>query len=155
MAPATLLQKLYKTQEDDAEAFSEKELTDTAIEYTIAGSDTTSTTLTYLVWAVCRHPKVRKQLVAEVAALPEDFTQADLKSLHFMSLVIWETLRLFAAAPTSLPRVVPPGGAGIDGHWLPGGTIVSTTAYVLHRDPAVFVNPDKFDPWRWEKPHQR
>lgn len=149
----TLFQKMYNANNaDGGETLTNKELVDDASVYIIAGSDTTSITLTYLVWAVCRRPELQKALVAEIAALPEGYTQQDLKDMHLMNLVIQETLRLYSAAPNALPRVVPPEGVDIDGHWVPGGTVVSTTAYALHRDASVFPNPEKFDPWRWEKP---
>ncbi|KAH7016446.1 cytochrome protein [Microdochium trichocladiopsis] len=148
----TLFQKMYKANDENGETLTAKELVDDAGIFIIAGSDTSSTTLTFLVWAVCRHPEIQKALVEEVAALPEGYTQQDLKDLKFLNLVIQETLRLYAAAPSALPRVVPPSGAEIDGYWLPGGGVVNTTTYALHRDEKVFPDPDKFNPWRWKNP---
>lgn len=85
-------------------------------------------------------------------ALPADFDDSMLKPLPYLNQVIDETLRLFAAAPSGLPRVVPPGGAELAGHWLPGGSTVTTQAYTLHRDPVVFPRPEVYDPSRWSSP---
>ena len=68
--------------------------------------------------------------------------------------VIEETLRLYPAVPSGLPRVVPPEGATFRGVWLPGGTTVLTQAYSLHRDPVAFPDAETFDPSRWEHPTQ-
>lgn len=111
--------------------------------YIVAGSDTTALTLTYLVWAVCHDINIRDKLVAEVTSLPDGFTDDDTRGLSFLNQVIDETLRLFPAAPGSLPRAVPAGGADLVGHYVPAGTTVSTQAYSLHRDPSVFPDPHK------------
>lgn len=106
-----------------------------------AGTDTTATSLTYLVWAVLSNPSLRQQLEDEVEQLEAPYTET-LESLPFLSAVIRETLRLYGAAPDPLPRYVPPEGASFGGHFLPPSTTVATQAWTLHRNPAVFENPE-------------
>ncbi len=149
---ATLFSRFYRAV--DSAALSMNEITNNARTYIVAGSDTTSNTLTYLVWAVCRDPAVKRLLLAELAALPDTFVDADLKRLPYLSYVVEETLRLHSAAPAGLPRVVPEGGASFGKYWLPANTIVTTQAYTLHRNPVAFPNPDKFNPSRWENTTQ-
>jgi cytochrome P450 len=153
-AKPTLFSKLYQASEDDQ--LSLQETRDNAMAYLVAGSDTTSNSLTYLVWAVCRHPHVKAALLQELAAsLPSDddgFGDRELKQLPYLNAVIDETLRIYGAAASALPRVVPPGGASLAGYWLEGGTTVSSQAYSLHRDPVTFPRPEVFDPSRWEAP---
>ncbi|KAL3419452.1 cytochrome P450 [Phlyctema vagabunda] len=122
----------------------------------VAGSDTTAITLTYLIWALLRpcHRHLKKRLQDEINSLPEDFTSIQAKELPFLSAVIQESLRLFGAAPGSLPRVVPQDGRTLNGYPLPGGTVVSTAAYTLHRNANIFRDPLKFDPERWFAPSQ-
>jgi cytochrome P450 len=134
------------------EGMSDAEINSEAQALIIGGSDTTANTLTYLVWSVCRDIQIKRMLAAELAQLPEDFGDQDLRSLPYLNQVIAETLRLYAAAPSALPRSVPRGGAKLAGYWIPAGVTVSTQAYGLHRDPAVFSQPEKFDPARWERP---
>jgi cytochrome P450 len=45
--------------------------------------------------------------------------------------------------------VVPDSGASFDNHFLPSGTIVGMSSWMMHRDPEVFPDPMKFDPERW------
>jgi len=108
-----------------------------------AGSGTTANTMTYLIWNVLNRPSLRKALEDEVAPLSDDFTDADLEELPLLNATIQETLRLFCAVPGSLPRVSPPGGATIGGHYIPEGTTCSTQAYTLHRDPESWFQPDE------------
>ncbi|XXG96360.1 hypothetical protein Hte_002642 [Hypoxylon texense] len=151
-AKPTLLSKLYRATEKDTDTLDFVELREDAMSYIAAGSDTTTNTLTYLLWTVCRHPAVKAKLLAELRTLPGDFGDQDVRGLAYLDRVIQETLRLYAAAPSGLPRVVPPGGATLVGQFIPGGYTVSAQAYSMHRNPAVYPDPLKFDPERWAKP---
>ncbi|KAH8900670.1 cytochrome P450 [Thozetella sp. PMI_491] len=115
----------------------------------VAGSDTTAVTLTYLVWAVLKDPELHAQLAEEVAKLSPALESEELQNAPLLNSVIHETLRLYGAAPGSLPRVVPGDGADLGGHFLPGGTVVSTQAFTLHRDPDIFPDPLRFDGYRF------
>lgn len=128
--------------------------TDVAIEATalvVAGSDTTAISLTYLVWAVLSRPDIQDALQKELACLPDSYVDQDLEDLPLLNAVIDETLRLYGAAPGGLPRNVPAEGADIAGYYMPGGTIVTTQAYTIHRDDRLFENALQFDPYRWFK----
>ncbi|TQV92709.1 Cytochrome P450 [Cordyceps javanica] len=149
-AKDTLFSKVFKAKDDDT--LTEEEVTVNAQTYIVAGSDTTSNTLTYLTWAVARRPDVRARLAAEVAALPDDFSEADTRGLRYLEQVVAETMRLHAAAPCSLARVVPPEGVSLSGFYIEGGTTVGCQGYTLHRDADIFPEPDEFKPERWENP---
>lgn len=148
-AKPTFLSKFSDSKDQDI--ISDKEYVDEAGFFIIAGTDTTAVTLTYLVWAVAKHQKIQQALCEEVAELPTDFGNSELKELDLLNRIIDETLRLYGAAPGALPRTIPPAGLESDGIFIPGGLTVSTQAFTLHRDPSVFKNPDIFDPCRWEK----
>ena len=136
----TLFTKLFNAGEGGLTDF---EIRLEAGGYITAGSDTTAITLTYLVYAVCRHKEVQEKLVAELAHLPERFADQDVRDLPYLDQVINETLRLYPAVPGALPRAVPREGANLAGYHFPGGVTVSTQAYSLHRDPSVFPDPER------------
>ncbi|KAJ0319110.1 hypothetical protein COL5a_010324 [Colletotrichum fioriniae] len=115
----------------------------------IGGSDTTSITLAYLVWAVVRRPDLRIKLEDEVTALNPSFDDDVLEKLSLLNAVIDETLRLYGAVPGQLSRSVPASGATLGGYFVPGGTTVETQAYTLHRNPAVWPDPLRFDETRF------
>ncbi|KAI0469972.1 cytochrome P450 [Xylariaceae sp. FL0804] len=150
-----LFTKIMKGETDGEETMSAKEIVNDAELMIIAGSDTTSTTLTYLTWAACRHPEIRSKLVKEVQGLRDDFTDDDLRALPYMNQCILEALRRYPVAPAALPRDVPKEGALIKGHWLPGGSVVTTHNWCLHMDEEAFPDPEVFDPSRWETPTKR
>ncbi|EAU34328.1 predicted protein [Aspergillus terreus NIH2624] len=138
--PPTLFMKLYNAGKD---GLSTTEIRNEARTYIVAGSDTTAISLTYLVYAVCRDERVHARLVDEVAALPENFDDRMMRELPYLNWVINEALRLYTAVPFGLPRTVPAEGAEFLGYRLPGGVIVSTQSYSLHRDGEIFPEPDR------------
>lgn len=161
--PPTLFRKLFALAGDNNEkqganplgekqTLSDAEISNEGRGYIIAGSDTTSITLTYLIWTVCRRPDIRSKLLEELRGLPEGWNDQHLRDLPYLGRVITETLRLYSAAPFALPRVVPPGGAELAGWHFPEGGIVCTQAYSMHRIPGVFQRAGEFDPDRWEDP---
>lgn len=149
-AQHTLFTNVYKAKE--ADNLTSEEVKWTAMSYMIAGTDTTANTLTYLIWSVCKHPAVKTELVRELQSLPKGYADGDLKQLKYLDYVISETLRLYSAAPSGLPRVVPQGGADLVNHWLPAGTVVCAQAYSMHRDSDIFPDPGEFRPERWCEP---
>lgn len=108
-----------------------------------AGGGTTSVTLTYLVWAVLSDPRIQNRLQDEVAKLSNDFSDQDTQALPYLNAVIEETLRLYGPIPGSLSRVIPEGGSQVSGHYLPAGTIVGTQSYSMHRQPEIYLDPER------------
>ncbi|TQS33311.1 hypothetical protein Golomagni_06349, partial [Golovinomyces magnicellulatus] len=144
----TLFTNVFKAE--DNETLSMTEIRANSISYLIAGSDTTANTLTYLVWNVCQRPDIKKRLVDELKTLPDDFTEADLRDLKYLTHVIDEALRLHGAVQNAMPRAVPEGGASFLGHYLDQGTTVSCQGYSMHRIETVYPDAEEFDPSRWE-----
>ena len=133
---------------------SEAEINREAGNLIVAGSDTTAVTLTYLVWAVLKNPSIKARLIDEVNTLRANFSSSEAEALPYLSLVIKETLRLYGAAPGSLPRTVPAGGRTLGAYFVPEGTTVSTQAFTLHRDPLIYEDPLEFRPERWAQTTQ-
>ncbi|KAF2238297.1 cytochrome P450 [Viridothelium virens] len=148
---ANLFATMIANAEKDDEQLDDYDVRIEAANLIIAGSDTTANTLTYLIWAVLQRPALQKALEDEVDKLPADFRDADVEKLPLLGAVIEETLRLYGAAPSTLPRTVPRGGTslGDSKYFLPEGTTVGCQSYTLHRDPRLFPDPEKFDHTRW------
>lgn len=128
-----------------------EELVEEAMTYMFAGSGTTSSTLTYLLYAIARPENlgIQQRLRDEISRLPEGDTH-ELRSNPYVTAVIKETFRLYPTIISTLARVlsdpllVEPHGLS-----LPAGTVVGMTNYLHHRDPHVFPDPDRFVPERW------
>lgn len=139
---ASLLSKFLDPTKN--QELSDAEIAQEASNLIVAGSDTTAVSLTYLIWAVLRplNSDIREKLTDEISTMPLNARASDLSSLSYLRAVVDETLRLYGAAPGSLPRVVPSGGAVLGQYYIPGGVTVSTQAFTMHRDPDIFVDPE-------------
>lgn len=103
-----------------------------------AGSGTTANTLSYFLWSVLKRPELQKKLEEEAASLPPNFKDADMEKLPWLNATMDEALRVFAAVPGTLPRIVPKGGFTVAGHFLPEGSTVGTQAYTMHRKESLW-----------------
>jgi hypothetical protein len=126
-------------------------------DHLLAGIDTTSDTLMFLIWSLSRPQNIefQKRLIEEVKNIPDEDLNTDgiprtdiCDKLPYVDAVIKETLRLYAPLPGSEPRTLPTA-TEIDGYCIPPGTTVSIAPYTLHRNPDVFADPLKFNPNRW------
>lgn len=70
--------------------------------------------------------------------------------LSYLQVSIREAQRLHTGVGISLPRVVPPEGTTMEGHHIPGGTVIGINPWVLHRNKQVFgEDADDFRPTRY------
>ncbi|KAJ5369769.1 benzoate 4-monooxygenase cytochrome P450 [Penicillium cataractarum] len=117
-----------------------------------AGSDTTAIALTNVLYYLIKHPAALSKLRMEVdGALSggkvAPFTKV--KSLPYLKACLDESLRLSPPVPRGLERKTPPEGMKILGKQIAGGITVSVPAYIAHRDPSLFSEPDEYIPERW------
>ena len=76
----------------------------------------------------------------------------EVRNLPYLDAVIKEAMRIFPVAQWGQDRVVPHGGATIDGKYLPQGTVVGCHADSIHRNQDLFgPDADDFRPQRWIK----
>lgn len=119
-----------------------------------AGGDTSSVTLAALLFYLLRHPAALDRLTREIRSTFTDINDIQSPNLSPSNLpytraCLDEALRLAPAVPAHLPRTILPGGLTIDGHFLPGGTVVGTSAYAIHHNAEYYPDPFDFHPERW------
>lgn len=128
------------------------------LDHTLAGFDTSGITLTWLAWQLSRPQNVawQQKLQAELATLSGGLGAKTIDNLPTLHAILMETLRLHAAIPGNQPRVTPQtptslgdAEAGVMFTDLPPGIRVQAQAWSLHRNPAVFPEPDVWRPERW------
>lgn len=98
--------------------------------HSVAGSETTATTLSAINYYLIRTPRVRKLLQNEIRTTFKTYEEIDATStapLKYLDAVIWEGMRIYPPVPLALPRIVPEGGDTVAGEWLPGGVRFLTT----------------------------
>ncbi|RAH66805.1 cytochrome P450 [Aspergillus aculeatinus CBS 121060] len=119
----------------------------------IAGSDTTSTTLSATVFYLVRNPHAMERLKDEVrgafTSVEDIVSGSQLNELVYLKACLDEALRLAPAVPGAPPREVMEGGAMVDGVFLPEGTDCGTPTFSIHRQAAYYRQPGAYLPERW------
>lgn len=123
-----------------------------ASDFVVAGSETTATALSCITYYLQKRPDILAKLRGEVRSAFSSYAEIDSEStlhLKYLKAVCLEAMRVYPPLPFPLPRIVPDGGAEVDSHYLPGGTIVSTNPFAASMSSANFVDPWDFKPERW------
>ncbi|KAL1969776.1 hypothetical protein VTN77DRAFT_7285 [Rasamsonia byssochlamydoides] len=137
---------------DEKKGMTIDEMGENATVFIIAGSETTATLLSGATFYMLKNPLVYKRVVEEVRSTfnkEEDITMVGVNRLPYMMAVLRETLRLYPPVPTALPRIVPEGGAMIDGYFIPENTSVGLSHLPAYTSARNFSRPDEFLPERW------
>ncbi|CAN6200195.1 unnamed protein product [Urochloa humidicola] len=116
-------------------------------------SETSATTLQWIMAELMRNPRVMRKAQDEVrrvlAGEEKIITEDSLNKLHYLPLVIKEALRLHPPAPLLIPRECrsPCQVLGFD---VPAGVMVLVNAWAIGRDPTHWDAPEEFVPERFE-----
>ncbi|KAB8216381.1 benzoate 4-monooxygenase cytochrome P450 [Aspergillus novoparasiticus] len=144
---------LTKIIEARAEAnISDVQIAAHSSDFVIAGSETTATTLSCMTYYLLKTPDMMRRLQTEVRSAftrYEEINAASAAQLVYLKAVAQEAMRMYPPLPFALPRVVPRGGSTVDGHFVPEGTIVSTSPFAASMSSSNFTNPREFNPDRW------
>lgn len=111
------------------------------------------TLLSYTMYELSRDQDSQRALRKELLtpAEPSDQSLAHrLAKLPVLDAVVTETMRTRAPCPGPFPRIVPESGCRLVGKFeIPGGTVVSSSAWALHFNPIPFPSPEEWQPGRW------
>ena len=143
-----LLSMLLAARDEDGNPMSEQQLRDEVITLFVAGHETTANALAWAFYLVAQHPDVEAKLLQELAALNGNPpTLRDLAQLPYSEQVIKEAMRLYPPAGGVTRQ--PIHDIELGGYPVAKGTMVAISTYVMHRDPKLFADPDRFDPDRF------
>lgn len=95
-----------------------------------AGSETTATALSGLIYYLLTTPRTMSLLVKEIRSSfkgVEDMTFANEAKLVYLQACIEEVLRVYPPVAIELSRLAPPKGCLIDGVYVPGNVSLLLT----------------------------
>lgn len=147
-----LLDKNDITKNTDAEGvFSLDDITANVFVMYAAGFETTSTTISFLMYELARNPDIQEKARAEIRNLCKNrtnnqLTYEDLHEMKYCDMLISETLRIHTVA-TEVPRKCTttytiPGTDTI----IEKGTDVLIPSWGIHNDTEYYPNPRVFNP---------
>jgi cytochrome P450 len=117
-----------------------------------AGHDTSTSTLTFMMYELARRPDVVERLQEEQDRVLGGDTP-DLETLErdmpYLEMVLDEVLRLYPPAWIGPRRAV--REFEFNGHIVPQGAYLNYCSWASHRIPEVFPEPEAFIPERFSK----
>jgi cytochrome P450 len=115
----------------------------------IAGHDTSTALLAWVLFLLGSHPEMMAQVKAEVDEVlaGEPPQEHHLHRLSLLDSVIKETLRLYPPIHVGHRRAL--GEATVQGYDIPPNSRVMASIYLTHRDEDVWEEPEKFCPHRF------
>ncbi|HEX8992068.1 MAG TPA: cytochrome P450 [Anaerolineales bacterium] len=130
-------------------AMGDEQLRSQIMTLMLAGYETTASALTWTWYLLAKHPwaleRVRQEALETLhGRLP---CYADLDQLPYIRMVLSESLRLFPPAWTLGRRAL--GEDRIGGYYVPPNTVLAVCVYSLHRHPAFWDEPERFNPERF------
>lgn len=151
---AELIRQLLRARDPETgQGLSDDDIRDELMIFLLAGHDTTSTTITYALWALGKHPDLQDRVAAEARQLGDGpVTAADAARLPFTRQVLQESLRL--CPPAAGVGRLTTADITVDGYRIEKGTNVFVGFTALHLDRELWgddvaqFDPDRFSPER-------
>ena len=115
------------------------------------GHDTTTSGISFCLHNIAKYPDVQQKVFEEINNEIGDekiLTLQLLNKLHYLELVIKESLRLYPSVPYFGRNIKEDVTVG--GHTFPKNCNINFSPYLLGRDPKIFPDPLKFDPNRFD-----
>ncbi|XP_042037896.1 cytochrome P450 71D10-like [Salvia splendens] len=148
-----LVDVLLRCQQDDAEVrLTMDNIKAVILDMFFAGTETSSTTVEWVMSEMIRNPSTLKMAQDEVREVFDLMGYVDgdkFEELKYLKVVVKETLRLHPPGPLLLPRMNIEI-CEINGYQIPAGTRVMVNAWALGRDPKYWDEAEKFKPERFE-----
>lgn len=121
--------------------------------FQLAGYETSSITLTYMMYELAKNPEIQEQLRIEIEAVDRNSNDLSYEALHemtYLDSVMKEALRKYPPGSILFRRVT------VDEYQLPGtewkfkyGDLFVVPVYGVHWDPELYPEPEKFRPERF------
>jgi cytochrome P450 len=128
-------------------ALPDEEIRDQLLTMILAGHETTASSITWALLCLHAEPVALQKLEREIEEAGSELPDEQLASLSFLQAVCLETLRLRPVIPVVSRELQQPLRLG--DKTLPPGVFVTPCAYLAHRRPESFPDPDTFRPERF------
>ncbi len=147
--PDLLSRLLRQRDEQTPDGMTLRQARDETITLLLAGHETTANALTWTWFLLAQYPEAAAQVRAEVEAVlgERELNFEDLSRLPYTTNVLQEAMRLYPPIWIMERRVL--ADDVIAGYRIPAGSTVALSPYVTHRHPAIWDEPQRFDPERF------
>ncbi len=143
-----LFSRLCVAEDEAGNRFSDDDVVNHMIFLLMAAHDTSTITLTSMIYQLGKNPDWQRRLRDEALALGKaSLVHDDLSQLPQMELVLKESLRLLSPVHVLPRKTVKP--VDFAGYRIPANTYVIISPIVTHHLPRYWSAPKQFDPERF------
>ena len=150
-----LLQTLMDARYTDGEGMSDELILSESMQLLVAGHETSSNGLSWLLYLLSRHPnsldRIRQEFHVVLGDSPLSFS--DVPKLEFATQVIQEGLRLYP--PFWMIDRMAIANDVVGDTFIPAGSTVIAYVYGAHHAPRYWNDPESFNPERFTKANQK
>ncbi|KAL5280355.1 CYP3A4.2 family protein [Megaselia abdita] len=144
----------FQTVAENLKSMSMEKLSGQGFLFFVAGFETTASTASYCLYELTQNPELKELVVKEIDEVLSryngEITYEGLQEMKLLDRCVMETNRKYPGLPIlnriSTEDFKVPGSDYV----IKQGTPIIISLMGLHRDPANFPNPMKFDPDRFE-----
>ncbi|XP_060108382.1 ultra-long-chain fatty acid omega-hydroxylase [Heteronotia binoei] len=145
---------LLLAKDENGQHLSDEDIAAEADTFMFEGHDTTASGLSWVLYNLARHPEYQDQCREEIQDLlrargMEEIEWEDLSQMPFTTMCIKESLRLHPPV-TVVSRRCTEDVRLPDGRVIPKGTICLVSIYGTHHNPAVWPEPEVYNPYRFD-----
>lgn len=147
-----LLSRLLQAQDpQNGWGLKDHELRHQVVTLLLAGYETTASALTWTWYLLAQNPQAMRRLHEEARTVLNGRmpVSADLENLPFARMVFEESLRLYPPAWILGRRAISEERFGK--YIIPANAIIAISPYTIHRHPAYWEEPERFDPLRFSE----
>jgi len=141
--------------EDDGTRLTNTQLHHHALTFVLAGHETTSVAMSWVLYLLSQHPQVEEKVIEEINTIlgeRTDFTMEEVEKLTYLDHVIKETMRVYPPVPIVTRKAV--NDDTLAGYHIPAGTKIVLCPGAIHKLDTYWENPLEFRPERWETADQ-
>ncbi len=147
-----VLSLLLGVRDQAGAGFSDREVRDQLMTLMFAGHDTSTSTLTFMMFELARHPEVIERLQEEqdrvLGGATPDIEQLE-RQMPYLEMVLDEVLRLYPPAWIGPRRAV--REFEFNQHVVPADAYLNYCSWASHRIPEFFPDPEAFIPERFSR----
>ncbi|XP_063150556.1 ultra-long-chain fatty acid omega-hydroxylase isoform X1 [Candoia aspera] len=145
---------LLLAKDEEGQHLSDEDIAAEADTFMFEGHDTTASGLSWILYNLAQHPKYQDQCRAEIRDLlqgreTEEIEWKDLSLMPFTTMCIKESLRLHPPV-TAISRCCTEDVNLPDGRVIPKGIICLISIFGTHHNPAVWPEPEVYNPYRFD-----
>ncbi|XP_058453665.1 cytochrome P450 4C1-like [Malaya genurostris] len=150
----TFLDLLLSVNVDD-EPLDDLEIREEVDTFMFEGHDTTTSGISFTIYELARNQHVQDRIYEEIVSiLGKNYREAELtyqvlQDFKYLEMAIKEALRLYPSVPFIGRHLTE--DTELDGITLPAGVEILVAIYMIHRNPEVFPDPERYDPERFSE----